>query len=114
MLNVSGIAKVTNLKKVIDKMVVGDLYTVSTNQKGETVSSFYKAKFVGKSLDYIKAERVGNKTTLEIQKAILSQEKRTTKEGKLFNELVVTVFEMSKKLPKVENFKTVNDIDLPF
>ena len=112
MLNVQGIAKVTNLKKVSDKLFTGDVYTLKT-VNDEVISTFFKAKLIGKSIENILSEKIVNKTTIEIKNAILDCDTFTTKEGKQISSPSIVIFELNKYVSKKEEkFQSINDDDL--
>lgn len=112
MLKSQGIARVTNLKKISEKLIVGVLYTIRT-VNGKPKTEFYSCKFIGKAIDTIKKEKITNKSTIELTQAILSVDEYE-KEGKKISTPVITIFEFNKYI-KEENTKFAPiDDELPF
>lgn len=114
MFRIYGNCRVTNLKKVSDKMTVGDVYS-SRNVMGkdgkpseEWETTFIKAKFVGESLKQMKKMKIKNKDQFVIEESVF----QTEKSGQYENQ-VVTIFKVSEFIPK-DDITPVDGGDQPF
>lgn len=87
--------KVTNLKVVSDKMVVGTCY--STHKEGkEFIKTFIECKIVGNALTKFNELSLKNQDRMNIIQGVIRNEPFKTKEGKEYNKNVITIFELKE------------------
>ena len=95
MLNLVGNCKVTNLKEITEKMLVGTL--VSFEKVGdEFIPTFISAKFVGKARETIMSDGIMDKDKIEVISAVMGTRVWKDKEGTTRRDLQVTVFELRR------------------
>lgn len=107
MLNIIGKVKVTNLKEISEKMLVGSI--ISFEKVGEEFKpTFLNAKFVGEAVKTIMDNGIMDKDNIEIHSGVLSTREYKNKDGEMVSQLQATIFKLEpvKEEKKPQNNKS--------
>lgn len=109
MINLTGKVFVTNLKEVSPRLITGTVYSFEkVKDKEEFKTTFLKAKFVGKALEFLIVENIKDKDKVEILSAVLGSNEWKDKDGKEYKTIEVTCFELGKVIPVEDTKKPTN------
>jgi hypothetical protein len=87
--------KVTKIKTVSEKLVVGTAYTTHKDKDGNYIKTFIECKFVGNALCTFNELGITDKQKINVIEGSIRNEPYK-KDGKEHSKLVLTVFEMQE------------------